>query len=120
VRGRAAKQLVELRWRAPKPPTEIEADQDQLQQLLLNLVLNALDAIPSAGTVTVELRPVPDGMVELSVRDTGPGIAPHILPKVFETFVSTKETGLGLGIPVSRRIAEDHGGTLSAYNVPGS
>jgi two-component system sensor histidine kinase HydH len=97
----------------------VEADQDQLQQLLLNLVLNALDAMPGGGAVEIDLRPPRDGHVELYVRDTGPGIAPHILPKVFETFVSSKETGVGLGLPVSRRIAEDHGGSLSAYNLPG-
>ena len=57
--------------------------------------------------------------MKVHVRDTGPGIAPHILPRVFETFVSSKETGVGLGLPVSKRIAEDHGGTLSAYNLPG-
>ena len=90
-----------------------------MQQLLLNLVLNALDAMPGGGAVEIDLRAHRDGHVEIHVRDTGPGIAPHILPKVFETFVSSKETGMGLGLPVSRRIAEDHGGSLSAYNLPG-
>jgi two-component system sensor histidine kinase HydH len=96
----------------------VDGDEDQLQQLVLNLVLNALDALPHGGAVEVELRPPRDGHAELLVRDTGPGIAPHILPRVFETFVSSKETGIGLGLPVSRRIAGDHGGTLSAYNLP--
>ena len=86
---------------------------------MLNLVLNALDAMPGGGAVEADLRPARDGHVELYVRDTGPGIAPHILPKVFETFVSSKATGVGLGLPLSRRIAEDHGGSLSAYNLPG-
>jgi two-component system sensor histidine kinase HydH len=96
----------------------VDGDQDQLQQLALNLVLNALDALPDGGAVEIDLRSPRDGYFELHVRDTGPGIAPHILPKVFEAFVSTKETGLGLGLAVSRRIAENHGGTLSAYNLP--
>jgi two-component system sensor histidine kinase HydH len=69
--------------------------------------------------VEIDLRPPRDGQVELFVRDTGPGIAAEILPKVFETFVSSKETGIGLGLPVSRRIAEDHGGTLMVFNLPG-
>jgi PAS domain S-box-containing protein len=119
VAGRSKKQGVSLRLTRPEAPVRVEADQDQLQQLLLNLVLNALDALPHGGAVEVELRPPRDGFVELSVRDTGPGIAPHILPKVFETFVSSKETGVGLGLPVSKRIAEDHGGSLTAYNLPG-
>jgi signal transduction histidine kinase len=119
VKGRAKKQRVDLRSLQPDTQVRVEADRDQLQQLLLNLVLNALDAMPDGGTVEIDLRPPRDGHVELYVRDTGPGIAPHILPKVFETFVSSKETGVGLGLPVSRRIAEDHGGSLSAYNLPG-
>jgi PAS domain S-box-containing protein len=118
VGGRAKKQGVCLRLIQPDTPVWLEADQDQLQQLLLNLVLNSLDAMPLGGLVEVELRPPRDGLVELQVRDTGPGIPAHILPKVFETFVSSKETGIGLGVPVSKRIAEDHGGSLSAYNLP--
>lgn len=118
VGGRARKQGVALRFLRPDGPGRVDGDQDQLQQLVLNLVLNALDAMPNGGAVEVELRPPRDGYVELLVRDTGAGIAPLILPKVFETFVSNKETGLGLGLPVSRRIAEDHGGSLTAYNLP--
>lgn len=119
VGGRAKKQLVALTVAQPDASVRVEADRDQLQQLLLNLVLNALDALPDGGRVEIDLRPPRDGFVELSVRDTGPGIAPNILPKVFETFVSSKETGVGLGLPVSKRIAEDHGGSLAAYNLPG-
>jgi two-component system sensor histidine kinase HydH len=119
VKGRAKKQQVTLRLLQPGIPVGVDADHDQLQQLLLNLVLNALDAMPGGGTVEIDLRAPRDGHVEIYVRDTGPGIAPHILPKVFETFVSSKETGMGLGLPVSKRIAEEHGGSLSAYNLPG-
>jgi PAS domain S-box-containing protein len=118
VGGRARKQSVVLRFLRPDGPAQVEGDQDQLQQLVLNLVLNALDAMPHGGAVEVDLRLPRDGYMELLVRDTGPGIAPNILPKVFETFVSSKETGIGLGLPVSRRIAEDHGGSLTAYNLP--
>lgn len=119
VKGRAKKHRVSLRLFQPDEPVWIDGDQDQLQQLLLNLVLNSLDVMPRGGAVEIDLRTPRDGHVELFVRDTGPGIAAHILPKVFETFVSNKETGVGLGLPVSRRIAEDHGGNLSAYNLPG-
>jgi len=118
VGGRARKQQVELRFLHPATPVMAEVDGDQVQQLLLNLVLNALDAMPQVGRIEIDLRPPRDGVLELYVRDTGPGIAPHIIPKVFETFVSSKETGVGLGLPLSRRIAEDHGGTLTAYNLP--
>jgi signal transduction histidine kinase len=120
VGGRARKQGVALEFIRPQAPVVANADFDQIQQLLLNLVLNALDAMPRGGRIEVELQPARDGFVELYVRDDGPGIASTILPKVFETFVSSKETGVGLGLPLSRRIAEDHGGTLTAYNLPES
>jgi PAS domain S-box-containing protein len=118
VAGRARKQGVSLQFDRPESAVALNGDRDQLQQLLLNLVLNALDALPDGGAVEVELRPPKDGHLELYVRDNGPGVAAHILPKVFETFVSSKETGVGLGLPVSKRVAEDHGGSLSAYNLP--
>ena len=93
-------------------------DCDQVQQLLLNLVLNALDAMPDTGRIEVELgfRAMASWKSMSGTRDRAS--LPHILLKVFETFVSSKETGVGLGLPLSRRIAEDHGGTLTAYNLP--
>lgn len=118
VGGRARKQQVEISFLHPPSAVDANVDQDQIQQLILNLVLNALDAMPQGGNIEIDLRPPRDGFLELYVRDNGPGIPPHILPKVFETFVSSKETGVGLGLPLSRRIAEDHGGNLSAYNLP--
>jgi two-component system sensor histidine kinase HydH len=119
IAGRARKQNVSFRFLQPDAPVWVEADHDQIEQLLLNMILNALDAMPDGGAVEIDLRPPRESWVELYVRDTGPGIASHILPKVFEAFVSSKETGVGLGLPVSHRIAEDHGGALSAYNLPG-
>src|SRR5262245_2901817 len=73
LKGRAKKQGVDLLLLQGDTLVEVEADQDQLQQLLLNLVLNALDAMPSGGSVEVDLRPPRDGHVELYVRDSGPG-----------------------------------------------
>jgi signal transduction histidine kinase len=118
VAGRARKQNVALRSTCDRQTT-VSADQDQLQQLLLNLVLNALDAMPDGGDINVEILVPRDGFVEVVLRDSGPGIPAEVLPKVFESFVSSKETGVGLGLPVSLRIAENHGGTLHAYNHPG-
>lgn len=118
VGGRANKQQVAIRFLRPAVPVQVEIDEDQIQQLVLNLVLNALDAMPQGGSIEIDLRPPREKVLELYVRDTGPGIPPDILPKVFETFVSSKETGVGLGLPLSKRIAEDHGGSLSAYNLP--
>src|SRR4051794_40483874 len=118
VRGRAAKQNVEIRVDRPDRPVLAEADGDQLRQVLVNLVLNALDVMPHGGVLTIRLRGPENGWAELSVHDSGPGIAAAIQPRLFEPFVSDKETGLGLGLSVSRRIAEDHGGTLRGFNRP--
>ncbi len=118
VEGRARKQHVTLHFSPPTTPVIVEADADQMQQLLVNLALNALDAMPQGGSLDVSLGAPAHGQVELRVCDTGPGIAPALLPRLFEPFVSSKETGLGLGLVVSRRIAESHGGNLWVTNPP--
>jgi signal transduction histidine kinase len=122
VAGRARKQHVELRFVRPSPPVLVEADEEQLQQLLVNLALNALDVMPGGGTLEVDLRLVsgPGGerLAELRVQDTGPGIPAEVLPRLFQPFVSAKETGLGLGLVTSQRIAENHGGFLEGHNRP--
>jgi C4-dicarboxylate-specific signal transduction histidine kinase len=118
VEGRARKQRVRLEFTRPPRPIIVEADGAQLQQLLVNLALNALDAMPQGGRLGVDLGAPVHGQVELLVQDTGPGVAPEILPRLFEPFVSGKETGLGLGLAVSRRIAEGHGGSLWVTNPP--
>jgi two-component system, NtrC family, sensor histidine kinase HydH len=118
VEGRARKQRVALHCAHPTAPVLVEADADQMQQLLVNLALNALDAMPWGGSLEVSLGAPAHGQIELRVQDTGPGIAPELLPQLFKPFVSSKETGLGLGLVVSRRIAESHGGDLWATNPP--
>jgi signal transduction histidine kinase len=115
IRGRAVKQNVEVFFDRPQGSMVVEADADQLRQVLVNLVLNALDAMAQGGRMEIRLRPAHDA-VELSVSDTGPGIAAAILPRLFEPFVSDKETGLGLGLSVSKRIVEEHGGSLRGMN----
>jgi signal transduction histidine kinase len=115
IAGRARKQQVEVQFRPPQGPVIVIADAEQVQQLLVNLTLNALDAMPRGGTLSFGVDDA-DGQVRLSVCDTGPGISPRLLGLLFQPFVSTKETGLGLGLVTSRRIAEQHGGSLEAGN----
>ncbi len=118
VGGRAGKQRVEFRFVRPEAPVQAEADGEQIRQLLVNLALNALDVMPRGGILEVEIPPSTDGQVELRVLDTGPGIAPGHLTRLYEPFFTSKETGLGLGLAVSQRIARDHGGSLHARNRP--
>jgi signal transduction histidine kinase len=90
----------------------VEADPEQLQQTFLNLFTNASDAMPSGGTLTLRLRNGPKVLLE--IVDTGTGIAPADLPRVMETFFTTKPpgSGTGLGLPICRRIVESHGGSI--------
>ncbi|HYV37210.1 MAG TPA: ATP-binding protein, partial [Gemmataceae bacterium] len=107
---------VDIEFTPPAEPIMVTADGEQLQQLMVNLCLNALDAMPRGGTLRIDLSEIQGDQVELTVRDTGPGIAAKLLPALFVPFISTKETGLGLGLVTSRRIAESHGGSLQASN----
>ncbi len=93
---------------------EVRLSHEQLVQILLNLVLNAADAVPDGGRVRVTAKPHARG-VELSVEDNGPGVAPAVRDKLFEPFVTTKETGkgTGLGLAVCRGLIESGGGTIT-------
>jgi len=118
LRGRAAKQRVELRFTSPGAPLCREVDPVQLRQVLLNLALNSLDVLPSGGWLQFDLWSDPQGAAELQLCDNGPGISPEISGKLFQPFQSNKETGLGLGLVISRRIVEEHGGTLEQVPRP--
>jgi PAS domain S-box-containing protein len=115
---RAGPRGIVLRVASPGGGLSIQGDRDQLRRVLLHLVQNAIDAGPPGSTVDVVLRGPQDGQIELRVLDTGPGISPQVFSQLFQPFVTTKTTGAGLGLAISRRIAEDHGGSLSAYNRP--
>jgi two-component system, NtrC family, sensor histidine kinase HydH len=113
VRGRAEGQNVELQFAEPAVPMVLDVDAEQLQQVLVNLVLNALDAMPNGGKLEMAATFNQAKGVEIIVSDTGPGVAPEVRSRLFEPFATDKETGLGLGLVVSRRIVEDHGGTIT-------
>jgi signal transduction histidine kinase len=119
LRGRADKQKVAVRLDLPAADLTVPADREQLRQVLVNLFLNALDAMPAGGTLEATVRPSRPGRVQLEVADTGPGISREQLPRLFQPFASTKDTGLGLGLVISKRIVEAHAGTLGAANRRG-
>jgi len=118
VRRRAEKQRVATLVEERGGPISLVADFGQLRQVVMNLVLNALDAMPTGGTLAVTTRRTGPWVV-LEVADSGKGIASEMLPRLFQPFASTKATGLGLGLVISRRIAEDHMGTIDAGNRTG-
>ena len=100
------------------PPLSVQADYELTRATLLNLVLNAAQAMQGNGTVRVTVREADTGMVEVQVRDNGPGIPPDIREQVFEPFFTTKSRGGGLGLPIAQRTAELHGGALTMACPP--
>ena len=118
VQPRAAQQRVELRFARPAAPVVADVDWEQIQQVLINLAFNALDAMPRGGTLETEIQANEPGTIALRVLDTGPGMTPQVLAQMFQPFFTSKETGTGLGLVISRRIAEEHGGNLTATNRP--
>jgi signal transduction histidine kinase len=84
---------------------------DRLQQAVLNLVLNAIQAMPHGGRVVLQVA-ASGGLVRVSVTDSGPGLPQDLAEKLFDTRVTTKPGGSGLGLPLVRMIAEAHGGSV--------
>jgi signal transduction histidine kinase len=96
----------------------VPIDCDLFQQALLNLMLNAEQAMPDGGEMTIQTRTEGD-MVRIDLIDTGTGMAPDILARAFKPFFTTKSSGNGLGLPTTRRIVEMHGGRIEAQSEPG-
>jgi len=115
VEGRCQSQSVTIENSTADEPFLIDGDSAQLQQLLLNLALNALDAMPGGGILVLEVQSCGESVV-VSVSDSGTGIDQVVLDKLFTPFVTTKPNGVGLGLGICRRIAEAHGGTLTGFN----
>ncbi|WP_063870232.1 sensor histidine kinase [Novipirellula maiorica] len=126
VASRATTRQIEIECRMPAEPITVQGDATQLRQVLLNLLLNAFDAVANQGQITVELQSqkgeqcggelssVANDWVCLSVADNGCGLPNAQRARIFEPFFSTKDPGVGLGLAVSKRIIEAHQGDLSA------
>lgn len=99
-------------------PLSLRADPDQLRQVFWNLLINAVQAMGRAGTITVQTREV-EGLVHIAVRDTGRGIPAADVAGLFEPFQTRRAGGIGLGLATVRRIVEDHGGRVSMESTPG-
>ncbi len=124
VTSRADRVAVQIVTSLPAKPAWIMGDATQMHQLLLNLLINALDAIGRAGQIQIELATGGQaghagdaGTIELRVSDNGCGLPSELGEKIFEPFVSTKQTGIGMGLSICRRIVEDHGGQITAHSA---
>ena len=115
LRSQAAQCSVSLRADLTAEPASATADLVQLRQVLMNLILNGIEAMQeSGGELTVTSRVAPDGELTISVSDTGSGLPTEHSDQIFETFFTTKPQGTGMGLSISRSIVESHGGRLWA------
>ena len=116
LRGRK----VELRRAIEAPLPRVVGNRGRLQQVLMNLLINAADAMPEGGVLTLRVQAA-SGRVRILVEDTGVGIAPEHLEKIYDPFFTTKPRGqgTGLGLSVSYGIVKEHSGTLTAESAPG-
>jgi|SRR5579883_141216 len=114
----ANKRNVEIRWFPAADLPMVCIDRDLFEQALLNLMLNSEQAMPEGGTLTLIGR-VAEGRVCLDVIDTGVGIPPEVMAKLFRPFHTTKPDGSGLGLATARKIVLAHGGTIEAQSEPG-
>jgi signal transduction histidine kinase len=109
-------QLIDVDVDVP-PNTLLTADREMFRRAVLNLVLNAIDAMPSGGTLVITSYDNARGF-ELEIADSGPGLTDETKRRAFEPFFSTKQNGTGLGLAIVYHVAEAHGGTVTAMNCP--
>jgi len=112
VRKRADTQSIAIDLRLDPSLPPIEADGEQLKQVLLNLMINACQAIPGRGTISISTAMESPDRLVIHVIDSGTGIAPQDVEKVFDPFFSTKPAGTGLGLAVIQRIINGHNGRI--------
>jgi signal transduction histidine kinase len=115
---------IRIERRLGAPTTRVQLDVDRFRRVIINLIDNATQALADAGSAISERRITVatrvGEMAEILVEDTGPGIAPETMTRVFEPFFSTKAFGTGLGLPTVKQIVEQHGGSITIDSAPGT
>jgi signal transduction histidine kinase len=111
-------QRVQLRLRRNEGPLMANVDPKFIKQAVLNLMINAVQAMPNGGELILSASST-DGFGRIDVIDTGGGVPPEALPNIFKAYYSTKSGGNGLGLAISQRIAREHGGSLKVESEPG-
>lgn len=109
---------VQVALDVPSDLPPVQLDRDQIKQVLLNLVLNGLEAMPRGGTLTIAASVSQQSLI-LTIGDTGDGVSPDLLRRIFEPYVTTKAKGMGLGLTIARRIIEAHGGRIEVESRSG-
>lgn len=114
----ARRQGVDLRSTLPPAPVELTGHGDRLKQALLNILINALEAMPEGGELVIDLEPR-DGAARIGIRDTGPGIPPEVLDRIYQMHFTTKSGGTGVGLYVARSVVQSHGGMIDVQSADG-
>jgi len=108
----------EIKINLPSNDVTIQGDKVKLDSLFSNVIRNAIQAMENKGTITIRISEKPDNLVEIEIEDDGPAISKENLDSIFEPLFTTKQVGTGLGLASCKRIAEQHGGTISVTNDP--
>jgi len=119
VSSDAGKRKVELVLEPSETDAIVMADGEKLRQSFLNIIVNALQATPAGGNVTMTLSENTEGNCKIMFRDNGEGIKPEMLARIFEPFYTTKPDGTGLGLAITKKIIEGHGGTVEVESTAG-
>jgi signal transduction histidine kinase len=96
----------------------VECQRDRLKQAFYNIIINAIESMNNGGKIDVTVKQR-DSRVEISVRDSGSGISEEALARIFEYYYTTKDKGMGLGLPISYLIVKDHGGDIKVTSIAG-
>ncbi|NBO63648.1 MAG: sensor histidine kinase [Acidobacteria bacterium] len=122
---KASEQEVTIQLNCPEPKNSdvtqlapVTGDPEYLKTCFMNIMINSIQAMPDGGVLTVEFQQE-DSQLLIEFRDTGPGMPPDVSERVFEPYFSTKETGIGLGLALTRKIIEEHGGEITVTSHPG-
>jgi signal transduction histidine kinase len=118
TRKEAKSNGIEIETLFPAGLPELRADPAQLKQVLLNLVVNAVHAIPGTGRIVISAATEPERM-RIRIEDSGVGIAPDILPRIFDPFFTTRQGGSGLGLAITAKIVREHGAEIQVESRPG-
>jgi len=119
VRNQTSFRNIEIEKHVVTDFPELMVDPDQIQQVFINLILNASEAMPNGGKLNIELNKSNEETVSILFSDTGIGIPEHLKEKIFDPFFTTKESGTGLGLSITYGIIEQHGGNINLTSTPG-
>ena len=109
---------IDLRFSTPPEPVICAIDATLMKQAILNLLINAQQAMPDGGSIYLQVGPHGDGLARLDVIDSGPGIPEDQHERIFQAYYSTKKGGTGLGLAMTRKIIREHGGRILVYSSP--